>query len=636
MSEIIIHAGTHKTGSTTIQDTLFYNRRLLRQRGVVYPRVGQIAPHHNLVTEWVDLPPQYRARRSARENWATLARAWGGGEQTVLVSSEEFSRLQPAVDFRSLRAFTDAFDRRRLACVFRSQLGYIQSIYLQVTKGQAFVDFDYFVRQCLVLGYATGLPLDYNLLLDRMLAGFAPDELVPLSYEASVRGEGGLLGAFCRKLALPVAAEELAPLPGGHSNVSPAPLALWLANQRAAPGVATAQEVARAGQVVADALGEGVRTTLFTRAQVGRIRRHFREANRRFAARCRAIDPEFTFEPLRLPEDIVHRDEAGTDMLLRMLDGTSVPAAAPPAPPASAPPASAPAVPPPARRSFEELRTRPTPLLIRDAGIVVAWSPKSACSHVALWTFLHEGLYEAATAYHVWPHEYRMRVYYKSREFRRAAHAVAETGGRGHTLLKITRDPRKRLVSMFRHAVRFPFLAGPFRRELGLDIAARGVSLRDFGALLRRLPLVPPTPSDPHVCAQYHPAWDWDWDRVVTLNIDQFTMNDGLNAVEDAFGLARTDFAGRAAFDDLRKLHYSVPARLETDGPIEDHRFEAGRVKRFPGNQLLRSPLVASLAEELYAVDMGAATDLGDSAGLLFRPAAASAPPQEAGLVRAT
>jgi hypothetical protein len=195
---------------------------------------------------------------------------------------------------------------------------------------------------------------------------------------------------------------------------------------------------------------------------------------------------------------------------------------------------------------------------------------------------------------------------------------------------------------MFRHAVRFPFLAEPFRRELGLDIAARGVSLRDFGELLRRMPLVSPTTSDPHVCAQYHPAWDWDWDRVVTLNIDQFAMNDGLHAIEADLGLERTDFAARAAFDGLRKLHYSVPARLETDGPIEDHRFEAGKVKRFPSNQLLRSPLVASLVEELYAVDLGAATDLGDSAGRLFRPAEA-APPQtppqtllQAGLVRAT
>jgi hypothetical protein len=276
--------------------------------------------------------------------------------------------------------------------------------------------------------------------------------------------------------------------------------------------------------------------------------------------------------------------------------------------------------------------------MIRDARIVVGWSPKSACSHVALWTFLHEGLFEAATAYDVWPHEYRMRVYYKSREFRRAAHGVAAAGGRGHTLLRITRDPRKRLVSMFRHAVRFPFLAEPFRRELGLDTLTRGVSLRDFGELLRRLPLVPPTATDPHVCAQYHPVWDWDWDRVVTLNIDRFGMNEGLHAVEDAFGLARTDFAGLPAFDNLRKLHYSVPARLETDGPIEDHRFEAGKVKRFPSNQLLRSPLVASLAEELYAVDMRA-TGLGDSAGLLFRQPPAEAADQEPGpgpgLVRA-
>ena len=115
MSEIIIHIGTHKTGTTTIQDTLFHNRKLLKARGVVYPRIGLIAPHHNLVTRWIDLPLQFRARRSALANWESLARAWAGGDETLLLSSEEFSRMQPAVDFRELRGLVDAFDRRRIA-----------------------------------------------------------------------------------------------------------------------------------------------------------------------------------------------------------------------------------------------------------------------------------------------------------------------------------------------------------------------------------------------------------------------------------------------------------------------------------------------------------------------------------------
>lgn len=649
MSEIVIHIGTHKTGTTTIQDTLYHNRALLRARGLVYPRIGRVAPHHNLVTRWIDLPAQFRARRSALENWASLARGWGengraGGEETLLVSSEEFSRLMPtAVDFRELRGLVAGFGRHRLACVLRNQLGFIQSVYVQVTKSQAFVDFDYFVSQCLRSKFATGLALDYNLLIDHVEAGFSRDELVLIPYEASVAGEG-LIGAFCRRLDLPVTAAELAPLPGGDSNVSPTPLALWLANQAAAPRPASRALVALAEELVAAALGPGARSTLYTRAQVGRIRRGFLTANRRLQARARARQPDFVMAPLRLHPDTIHRDEIDTGALVAALRRTAaegkpfpplpaprrpvsaalVPAAPQPVPvpvpaPSPAPPAPLPER-PRAAPSFEGFRTRPAPIAIAAERMVVAWSPKSACSHVALWTFLHEGLAAEAAAYHEWPHEYRMHVYYKSARFRRFAHAVSEAGGRGYTLVKVTRDPAKRLVSMFRHACRFGFMAPILRRKLGLDLARDGLSLNDFAAALDGLPLIAPTEVDPHLCAQYHPVWDWDWDRVITLNIDQTGLNAGLNAIEAEFGMAATDFGAHPAFETLRRTHYSQPARLDIAGPIEDHRFAFGQVRRFPSRQLLASPRIAALVRSAYAVDLGR-TDLADSDGVLFRGA---------------
>ena len=226
----------------------------------------------------------------------------------------------------------------------------------------------------------------------------------------------------------------------------------------------------------------------------------------------------------------------------------SRPAPVPPAPVAPAPVPPAPVAAPRAAPSFEAFRTRPAPIAIAAERMVVAWSPKSACSHVALWTFLHEGLAAEAAAYHEWPHEYRMHVYYKTARFRRLAQDVAAGGGRGYTLLKVTRDPAKRLVSMFRHACRFPFMAEIFRERLGIDIATAGISLRDFAAALEGLPLVAPTSTDPHICAQYHPVWDWDFDRVITLNIDQIELDAALNAVEAEFGMEQTDFAAHAAF----------------------------------------------------------------------------------------
>jgi hypothetical protein len=304
---------------------------------------------------------------------------------------------------------------------------------------------------------------------------------------------------------------------------------------------------------------------------------------------------------------------------------TTAPDAAPeavaPAPSPAPAPAPALAAPPvQGAASFEGFRTRPAPIAVAAERMVVAWSPKSACSHVALWTFLHEGLAAEAAAYHEWPHEYRMRVYYRTPRFRRFAHAVSDAGGRGYTLLKITRDPAKRLVSMFRHACRFDYMAPLLRQKLGLDLARDGLSLRDFAAALDGLPLVAPTDVDPHLCAQYHPVWDWGWDRVITLNIDQTGLDAGLNAVEAEFGMAPTDFGAHPAFAALHQTHYAQPARLELAGPIEDHRFAFGRQRRFPSRQLLASPLVGALVRKAYAVDLGR-TDLADSDGVLFRPA---------------
>ena len=173
---------------------------------------------------------------------------------------------------------------------------------------------------------------------------------------------------------------------------------------------------------------------------------------------------------------------------------------------------------------------------------------------------------------------------------------------------------------MFRHACRFPFMTEIVREKLGIDIATAGLSLRDFARVLEDLPLVVPAVPDPHISAQYHPVWDWEFDRVITLNIDQVGLDDALNAVEAEFGMKKTVFAEHPAFEALRQSHYAQPARLEIAGPIEDHRFALGEVRQFPSRQLLASPLIGELVRRAYAVDIGR-TDLADSAGVLFRGA---------------
>jgi hypothetical protein len=258
----------------------------------------------------------------------------------------------------------------------------------------------------------------------------------------------------------------------------------------------------------------------------------------------------------------------------------------------------------------------PQPLVIPDAKLVVAWSPRSASSHVVLWSFHHQGLVERARAYHRWPHRYRQFVYYRNDGYRRRVRDALASDARGYTLLKVTRDPAKRLVSIFRHACRFPFLAGPVRSRLGFDLRTRGLSLRDLDAVLGGMNLVVPTNANPHVCAQYHPVWDMAFDRVITLDIDSLDLDAALNEVEADLGLPTTDFAAIRGFAQMRKHRHARNQPLAIDGPLEEHRFMPDQVAAFPKSQFEALPAVADMARRHYGADLGR-VEADDSLGRL-------------------
>jgi hypothetical protein len=319
MSRIILHVGTHKTATTTLQDRLARNRRLLAERGIVFPAVGRSSGQHALVTPWIPLPERYRDSRPGREIWRSLIERHAPGADTLLLSSEEFSRVWPrAVDMRELGAMLSGFGRRTVICTLRNQLAYIQSLYLQVTKGGGQVaEFSQYLNRSLATNRAIGIALDYGALYDRLLTGFAPDEIVFVSYEAAARDPRGILGHILDRLGLPVAAAELAPLPAGDSNVSPEPLAAWAAGQIAAPRTAGRDLVALARDALAETFGAAAKSTLYSRPEAARVAAHFAPLNAAFEARYRAIDPDFALAPLALAPDLVYRGQLAPPFWIR-------------------------------------------------------------------------------------------------------------------------------------------------------------------------------------------------------------------------------------------------------------------------------------------------------------------------------
>src|SRR5699024_9725120 len=133
MSRLVIHIGLHKTGSTAIQNVLGNARNFLLQEGIIYPSFEGEFYHHGLVNPWIALPKVYSFSDPAKA-WKDLTEL-AKGDHTVIVSSEEFSRLQrSSINYKEVREITRAFDEVTVVLVLRHQLQYIQSIYLEVSK----------------------------------------------------------------------------------------------------------------------------------------------------------------------------------------------------------------------------------------------------------------------------------------------------------------------------------------------------------------------------------------------------------------------------------------------------------------------------------------------------------------------
>ncbi|PYE82165.1 hypothetical protein [Pseudoroseicyclus aestuarii] len=311
MSKVVLHIGTHKTATTTIQDTFWNNAELLAEQGVIYPRMGRVTGHHGLVCDWnPHLPPVYRLDAGSRGSFAALAEAYADKDVTVLLSSEELSRADPkaAVDFAEIRRLLSAFDEIEVLCVLRPQWEFLQSSYLEVSKRGAPPRPPQLVDPVIERGSFFGLYVDYTMLLDRLERVFAPEEITFADFAALRAEPDGILGWMLRHLGCDLPASALEAINGGSSNVSPMPLAGWAANLMAEPKAAPPWLIDTAERVIRRQHGEAVRTCLFSRAEFDRLAAHFDARNALLAERRAAVQPDFAVAAADPSRITLHRD----------------------------------------------------------------------------------------------------------------------------------------------------------------------------------------------------------------------------------------------------------------------------------------------------------------------------------------
>ena len=202
-----IHAGTHKTGTTSLQDMLARNAPAFARANVAIVRAGrpvalansEFVGNQNLAWQLVD-DPRFDPRAGTLADFT--AELGSTPHHIAIVTSEDFSLAfdRPGALEALREAVTDAGFRPIVVMYLRDQAGYAQSLYsMFVRRGKLPLDFEDFTAQIFRdarVGWATfRFPFEYDRLLAPFTAAFGDDGVVVRAYAASW-DNGALLHDF--------------------------------------------------------------------------------------------------------------------------------------------------------------------------------------------------------------------------------------------------------------------------------------------------------------------------------------------------------------------------------------------------------------------------------------------------------
>ena len=216
MSKIILHIGTAKTGTKTIQKLLHENKKILDENGVYCPIVGRLRPDmggHHLLPRSILYPDMHD-----QSVWSLLINELKDevNEQypLIILSSEDFSLLTPK-DILLVREYLSGFDVTILVYL-RNQKDFMISLYNQFIKtGHYHCEFRCFARDFVHR-------CEYSIWLEGWITAFGVDNLSVKAFDWERQSSGLVSGFFLTILPDDAKAE---PIVAGNlerrENVSP-------------------------------------------------------------------------------------------------------------------------------------------------------------------------------------------------------------------------------------------------------------------------------------------------------------------------------------------------------------------------------------------------------------------------------
>ncbi|MEY8881335.1 hypothetical protein [Donghicola sp. XS_ASV15] len=279
---IIIHAGLHKTASSSLQYGLFRNRNALAKAGVVYPVPPRGYAQHHLVALWNEQLRQYLPHTTYEQDWRALNDIAPGKPVTVVVSSEEFSRKAPeTVDFEQLIQLTPSFDSHEIVVVLRDQVTFLQSVFLQIRDHNRLTVFPEWVQNATQNPHNPGLFFDYSELHDFLLHAFEPEKISFLNYSSFGRHPLGVVGSFVDHIGY----GDTEGLQQFNShNVSEDPLGYYLGRELLNGVQPSDEQIEKVASVLKSRHPGKVKTSLYTKEQVSEWTGYFRPLNEKFHA----------------------------------------------------------------------------------------------------------------------------------------------------------------------------------------------------------------------------------------------------------------------------------------------------------------------------------------------------------------
>lgn len=163
--KLILHIGTEKTGTTSIQDYLHINRRKLQEYGYYFIRSAGLKnnraipsycmkeDHYDDFFEERGIDSKEKKEKFKKEflsNFQEEISSIPSSVHTVIISSEHFhSRTSSLEEIQNVFSFlSDYFSQIKIICYLREQSAMCESSYSTGVKGGASIKFSEFIKTC--------------------------------------------------------------------------------------------------------------------------------------------------------------------------------------------------------------------------------------------------------------------------------------------------------------------------------------------------------------------------------------------------------------------------------------------------------------------------------------------------------